>query len=239
MAYRLQTEEEDGSHVTTGRLVVKKNVSYLKPEKVICVVEYTDVSRAETYKLEESVLLTSENKPEDFYTVTLNTPLEVRYHPITDAVSQRTFVASVRIGNTELAPSQYNDIKFFWYKKEPGDLSPVLIDTTGLFPAYVSGQGTRTLVLDADYCQQAEIIVRIADDADAASPNVSSYDKCILCWKWPRIDALPYCAAGGSVDAESTEKPFEAIVRYDGQDMPDGYEQRTYSACNHCSSDRN
>lgn len=97
--YYLETRT---GNVLTGRLVVRKNVNYTNPEKIICRVEYTDNIRDYTYYAEESVLLTSENKPEEFYSVKVQDTSRIVYSPLTDDTSIKAITALASKGDTPL-----------------------------------------------------------------------------------------------------------------------------------------
>ena len=105
--YYLQTNSIDQENnidtgALTGRLVVRKNVDYHTPVVIICVVSYTDNLRQQTYSAEGRVLLTSENKPEEFYRVDIETPATVKFRPLKDASPLRTFKAFAQHGPTPL-----------------------------------------------------------------------------------------------------------------------------------------
>lgn len=144
----------------TGSLVVRKNINYQNPVTLICVVDFTDSSRAEEYRAETSVMLTTENRPDEFYNVKINTPSIIEYRPFTDASSTRVLTAVASKGNTILEFPYTNGIKYFWYYLNAGAWT--LIPTNGTYPAYVSGQNTNTLTLDAAYIEHETIKVMIA-----------------------------------------------------------------------------
>lgn len=219
--YRLETAVVDDVRVTTGRLVVRQNIDYLSPAKVICIVKYTGIEGASDYEIEDSVLLTSENKPEEFYALHLRQVNNVKYRPLKDTTSQRTLEVDVYRGNAKLGASALNGMKFFWYKKESSDADWVLVPTTGLFPSYVSGQYTKTLVIDADCLLQCRFKVMAATTADAAEPNIPSFATCIVQWVLPDIEAEPTSIGGSSVSVSDTQRQFEAILRVDGKDISD------------------
>ena len=85
-----------GSELKAGCLVVRKNVAFDEPVTIRCIATYQE------YTADETVLLTTENKPEIFYQVDVMTPNTVEFHPLTDATSQKTFKAFVQHGNEAL-----------------------------------------------------------------------------------------------------------------------------------------
>lgn len=152
---------------TTGSLVVRKNVNYDKPVTIICVVQFTDSGRAESYRDEQSIIINSINKPSEFYSVVLKTPSVVEYRPITDASPQRTIEAVAYKGGEEVVFPFLTGIRFFWYYLKSGVWT--LIPTDGTYAPYVSGNingksgsYASSVVLDADYIDHDTIKVMIA-----------------------------------------------------------------------------
>lgn len=94
--------ETGTGNVKTGRLVVRKNVSYNEPEKIICRVTYADNLRDYEYYAEESVLLTSENKPEEFYSVKIQDANPIVFSPLTDETSTKAITSLASKGDTPL-----------------------------------------------------------------------------------------------------------------------------------------
>ena len=146
----------------TGSLVVRKNINYNNPVTIICKVEFTDSSRSQTYRVEATVMLTTENRPDEFYNVSINTPSTIEYRPFTDSSSTRNLKAVTSKGNTLLDFPYTNGIKYFWYYLNAGAWT--LIPTNGTYAPYVSGQNTDTLILDAAYVELETIKVMIAKD---------------------------------------------------------------------------
>ncbi|MBR6195710.1 MAG: hypothetical protein IKQ58_09610 [Prevotella sp.] len=205
---------ETSAGSVTGRLVVRKNVDYLTPVDIICRVEYTDNLRGETYRAEKRIPLTSENKPEEFYTVAIAAPVPVHYNPIIDAASRRTLRAVARRGQTDVSSST----GFFWYASDAG--GDTLLNAQD-HPFYVSGQGTDTLVVDAELCDRQKIKVMIATNTTAAAPDLPCTDMREIVWKWPDMEAMPYSMNGSAVGAGEDSKIFGAVVQADGLDVPE------------------
>lgn len=203
---------EKSNGVPTGRLIVRKNVSYTAPVRIYCVVSYLDSSRSHTYTEEAQVALTTENKPDEFYNVDILTPDTVEYRPLVDESTHKTFKARVTLGNQILAASVQAALKFFWY------IDGVLI-TAGT-PGYVSGQGTDTLVLDADYLDKVQVTVKIGSSQSVSSPNINCVCSRQLAWKWPKVSALCY-TGGSAVKVHEGSKHFNSIVKDGNLDMDD------------------
>lgn len=144
----------------TGSLIVRKNVNYTSGITLICVVSFTDSSRSEAYRVEESVMLTSENLPEEFYSVSINAPNLVEYRPLEGDSATKVLKAVSFKGSATVMFPYTNGIKYFWYYMNSGVWT--LIPTNGTYAPYVSGQNTDTLTLSGDYIDHETIKVMIA-----------------------------------------------------------------------------
>lgn len=200
----------------TGRLVVTKNVDFQSPIVIICQVSYTDSAHSTIFTDETSVMLTTENKPEDFYDVNMIATSPIRFNPFSDLTdtptpSTKTIKAVVAKGKYQLTQQQLSNIKFFWY------LEDVLLSANVM--GYVSGQGTDTLTVDAEYIDKGNIKVKIADSQSASAPNLTTSDERLLSWDIPKIEVDPYCTAGSAVKNAEGEKVFHALVRINGKDV--------------------
>lgn len=215
--YYLQTS--DGS--LTGSLVVRKNVEWEHPVTVKCEATYTDNLQIETFTEERSVMLTSENNPDSLYTVMLNVPNTITYRPLTDASSLFTIQASVQYGNEQLDGSA--QMAYFWYI----DDEPVTEETLGV----VSGVGTPTLVVDADYFDGVTITVRLgvpyypsersSTPVLPAAPNINSAARCGLVWDYEKPKAVPTGLGGNVVRTGSGDKDFESVVQVGNVNVDD------------------
>ena len=204
-------ETKNGS--LTGSLGIRKNVSYTAPVRIVCSVSYKDNTRGQLCTAEETLLLTSENKPEEFYAVSIQAPAPVHYNPIIDSSSQKVLRASVYRGSAELLTG----FKCFWYVTSGN--TDTLISTSDIF--YVSGQGTTTLTINADMCDGVTITVKVADSASAASPNLPCTDSREVTWSWPYLEALPIGMQGSAVSNGDSQKAFTAVIQSRGIDISD------------------
>jgi len=213
--YRVDT---DTGGIKAGSLVVRKNVSYTTPVTIRCEATY----QGRTEKAE--VVLTSENKPDVFYTLDLMTPNVVKYRPLEDASSLKTFKAFVQYGDRPL--SQDEEVGYFWYL----DGQLITADTFG----YVSGLGTEELTLDADYIDGSVVSVQLGIPSMATGEKVmptepnGPHAQSLLAWEWPAVEVLAIARGGNAVHQFSTAKTFDSIVRTDGQDMTDATKRATY-----------
>jgi hypothetical protein len=106
------------------------------------------------------VLLTTEEKVQDMLFVQLGNPSKVTYNPIEEDASAKVFTAKVYNGGTLMSNDKF---KFFWYVNDE------LVSASTL--GYVSGQGTDTLTLDAEFLDNVIVKARISTDKTLAAPN--------------------------------------------------------------------
>ena len=215
--YHLQTNDDTPTGSTTGNLVVRHNVgpddSYAVP--ILCELSCTDNSRVETYKFTSTVLLTTEEKVQDMLFVQLGNPSKVTYNPIEEDASTKVFTAKVYNGGTLMSNDKF---KFFWYVNDE------LVSASTL--GYVSGQGTDTLTLDAEFFDNVIVKARISTDKTLTAPNHPANAECTLVWHWPRLQALPYSMNGHAVRTAADSKRFGAFVQAYGKDISDAKRKR-------------
>ena len=216
--YHLQTDDDTATGNLTGNLVVRHNVGpndeYIVP--ILCELICTDTSRAETYRFYAQTMLTTEEKVQDQLSIQLGNPSKVTYDPIAEDSSIKVFTAKVYNGGTLMSSSNF---KFFWYVDDE-----LVSDEETL--GYVSGQGTDTLTLDAEYFDNVIVKVRIATVTSAAVPNHPVNAECTLIWHWPRMQALPYSMCGEAIRVDTEGKRFGAFVQAYSKDIPDEKRKR-------------
>lgn len=213
----LQTADGQPSGTPTGRLVVRKNVDYLAAKRVVLEMSFTDNTRNETYTRKAEVLLSSENRPEDFYTVRLNQPNTIHFNPLAGGSSLRTFQATARRGQEDVSAS----CKFFW------TIDGVAIATDGSMPCYQAanqpsgkGQGKDTIVLDLDCLDGVQVGVAVGDSVDAAAPLGYASASSNVIWDWPELELTPHALGARHMKEKDTQKTFHGIVQADGVDVP-------------------
>ncbi len=221
------TTNTDDYYKSGTTLVVRKNVATNTGVEIRCVVDYVDPrSTNDTIRLTASVKLTTNqdatvNMP--FITVLAekNTP----YNPLGTASSQKTFVAKAMVENAD----KTNDVYFLWYATDDTHTTETLIDETTtisgvsvpVFPCYVSGQGTSTLVVDALYTEKINIICRCKASSSASTPLYPSKRYLTMSWDVPSLDSITYTNDGSAVNLASNGKRFRQIVNADGKTLND------------------
>jgi hypothetical protein len=110
-----------------------------------------------------------------------------------------------------------NHIRYFWY------INGVLIDDSQVenTPGYISGQGTDTLTVDADWSvvMIVRVVLGLQEEGQQSPKILKCFDERTLYWDIPKITASPYCTAGSTVAVDDAHKSFEAIVQVKGIDL--------------------
>lgn len=212
--YYLETNNGTSSGTPTGRLVVRKNVDYLIPKKVILKATY--IYAGETYTEHAEVVLSSQNRPEDFYSVRLQCPSTIQFNPLGAGNALKTVKAVATLGRADVSTL----VKFFWY------LNGTIIPTDNTLPLYQTGnqpsgkgQGTDTIVIDLDTVDMGTLSVAIGDSLTAVSPLDYANDCCTLAWDLPKLELLPIPKGAKLVKEEDTQKGFSSVIHADGVDL--------------------
>lgn len=108
---------------------------------------------------------------------------------------------------------------FVWYGIKNGQ--EVLADT---LPWYVSGQNTDSLVVDAMYGENINVVLRCKMmDGETLSPS-KAY--ATLSWRMPDIETFVQSDNGGAVRSDTEEMTFGTIVNVNGDVLTDALKQK-------------
>lgn len=155
--------------------------------------------------------------------IALNTSryIYVRDTGYSNATTFKTAMSGVYLYYELATPIEYTfdpipQGQFEWYGVSNG--VEVKIDT---LPAYVSGQGTDTLRVDALYDENMTVICRYRKfpwDTEL----IPQKEYRTVAWRVPNIDTIVVCKNGGSVNSASTGNYiFETIVNVKGEMISD------------------
>lgn len=125
-------------------LTVKRNVSPTAPIGVRCVATYVDSRTGNSLIFEDTVMFSTIQKTDDKLAVFLDKPEKLTYNPIKDT-NLIDITATLKKGENSVPDAQ---AKYWWYIVNSG--VETLIDQDNTAIEYVSGQGTKTLRLNAD-----------------------------------------------------------------------------------------
>lgn len=205
----LITNVDDSSsaqYVIVGNtLKVKKNVGYSHAIQIRCVATYIDPRDAGiTYMVEETVTLSTNHDASVIFPVLdIAAPPSMSFNPLVDNSSQFSFVAMADKGGVDVS----NDLYYVWYALTDTN-QEVLANT---MPWYVSGQNTKTLVVDALYGDDIKIILRAKGSQSEANLYPSRAMRNLM-WIIPDIETNVVSENGGAVRADTQKMKFHVIV---------------------------
>lgn len=128
--------------------------------ELLCELIYADPRNLKSVSTSVYATIVTNVDADSVYNVHITTGASgYEYSPLTDDSSLKTFIASAVLGVHDMT----DEVVFQWYTVRDG--SETLIGSDD--PAYVSGQGTRTLVLDALYADSYPVILRMKPSASA------------------------------------------------------------------------
>lgn len=236
IALESTTESEGVYYIvqSSGALLVKKNVLPESPVDLLCNVTYIDPRNSGvTRKTSGTVSLTS-NKDVAVQqpTVDIKTEKTVHFDALADdAESQYTFEAVVMLGTSDIT----NTSTIRWYATDANVTTETLIDTEEdsipLFPSYVSGQGTKTLVVDAMYADRLTIIARVYDTTNSVLYPTACYRT--LMWKAAEVTAITTSDECSDVRETTGDKVVYNIVNTKTRtltqsEISENFEQKFY-----------
>lgn len=198
---------------TSGALLVKKNVLPESPVDILCDLTYIDPRNAGvTWHVTKRVSLTT-NKDVAVQqpVVEINFGKTVHFDVLADDANSRyTFEATVKLGSADITDSSV----IRWYATDANITAETLIDeldgTIPKFPSYVSGQGTKTLVVDAMYTDRLTVIARVYDSDNGVLYPTACYRT--LTWKAAEVSAVTISDECSDVRETTGDKVVYNIV---------------------------
>lgn len=199
-------------------LMVRKNVAGGSSVRIRCKCDWIDPRTNRQSHDETEITLTSQSVAEENYTLRLLVENVTTWNPFSGESPLVDIMAKARLGMTD----KNADCKFFWYKVNAAHPDGILIDDDyALCPAYVSGQGTDTLRINADYCDGLQIMCRIASAKTATAPDQPVMAVVTIRWDLPRLACDPYSMGGSAIRATTGTVTVLPLMKADGKDIPD------------------
>ena len=204
------TDDANADYVklSNGQLRVKKNVTPQAPVEIKLQIQYVEPESGLMHKIDWSDTLSASNKADTVYGLSWLTESMQVWNPVSGASSQKTFRLKATLGDVNVS----NQVKFFWYYVSGN--SEVLINT---HQAYVSGQNTDTLVVDADKAESLNIMCRIASSLSAASPDQPVRATGSMRWRLPKLRGRGHTANGLARRESEKTKTFQLAVQAGGR----------------------
>ena len=214
-----------------GRLAIRRNIPPTGDQiNVKCVVTWSDPRNGESHTDSKTVALVTHKASEGLYKVVIDQKTHY-WNPLSGTSSLKTITARAMQGETDVTARA----KFFWYHRWNGVLK--LIDNSGssvadmdsYCAAYVSGQGTATLTVDADRIksvllgdntesvQEAFVcMIGIIGDgqtaADVTAPLPYTMAQATVEWTYPPTEGYAYSPEGRVVKPDFSYMDF--LVKY-------------------------
>ena len=204
-----------------GSLKVKKNVTPDNPVGLLCELTYIDPRNAGvTYTVKDKVLLvTNRAANADLPVVDIKTEKTILYNPFVDASSRFTLEATVTLKGSDISDTA----AIRWYATDTNITTETLIDAVdspaAKFPCYVSGQNTKTLVVDAMHTERVTIIARVLNTTTNQLYPTKAYRT--VAWDVVNVDAITMGVNGGDVRETTQSKTFKNIVNLKGRTLTD------------------
>lgn len=215
-----------------GSLKVSKNVNYDSPVTLLCECPYIDprdISQSTTIK-ETVDLSTNRDATVTLPTITIDKGVTQTYNPFQTASSQYSLTAKVMLDNQDI--TQTSSILWYVLDKTTGNETIINATTTvdniavPLFPCYVSGYNSATLVLDAMYAEDITVVARVfCTTEDTEDPYYNSLypckAMCTLMWDDVPMDIIVSSNNSGAVRSDTKQMTFDTIVNMSGKQLSD------------------
>lgn len=188
-----------------GTLLVKKNVSPAAPVQILCRATYVDFRNGNTLVYNDTFTLNTIQKSDDQLSLSINQPAKITYNPLKDN-QYIDITAALKMGSETVADA---NVAYWWYKVVNGE--ETLINSSDLNIEYVSGQGTKTLRIDADNTYLSIIRCRSAyytGTKPSAPTDDTLMAETAIIYKIPPIRAFVYSPNGNIIRKGMTNMTF-------------------------------
>lgn len=192
-----------------GTLLVKKNVSPSSPLQILCRATFIDSRNGNTLVYNDTFALNSIQKSDDQLSLSINQPAKVTYNPLKDN-RLIDITATLKMGSETVADA---NVAYWWYKVENGE--ETLVNSSDLNIEYVSGQGTKTLRIDADNTYLSVIRCRAAyytGTKPSAPTDDTLMSETAIVYKIPPIKAFSYTPNGNIIRKGMTNMNFQVKI---------------------------
>lgn len=202
-----QITSENSNYILNadGTLLVKKNVSPTAPVQILCRATYVDIRNSNTLVYNDTFSLNSIQKSDDQLSLSINQPAKITYNPLKDS-QYIDITATLKMGSGTVSGA---NVAYWWYKVVNGE--ETLINSSDLNIEYVSGQGTKTLRIDADNMYMSIIRCRAAyytGTKPSAPTDDTLMSETAIVYKIPPIKAFSYTPNGNIIRKGMTNMTF-------------------------------
>lgn len=189
-----------------GTLLVKKNIAPGSGTGHLhCTITYVDPLSGNGKVKEWDGTLITHQKADPTYAVAMQSSDHQTWNPLSGESPQKTFTASARLEDEDMSDS----VKWFWYWLDGNTRR--LIQT---HPAYVSGQGTKTITVNAEYAISLKMYAMVAASSTATQPDADQPGRalCQLEWRLPKVKARAVSPNGQDRIKSEKTKQFDVSV---------------------------
>lgn len=201
-------------------LRVKKDVMPQSPVRLCLRLRYAEPEGGGFQFLEWMDTLAASFKADTVYSLQWISPARQIYNPVGGGSSSKTFQLKAVLGDEDVTATT----KFFWYymrntgtAQSPNWVETLINDTSYPHLAYVSGQGTASLVLDALKTDNLAILCKVGKTTSAASPTEPVVAKGCLYWSLPQMRGHAATPNGCARRDGEHEKEFQLAVQVGGR----------------------
>lgn len=206
------TAETSGFAINAdGTLTVMKDVLPSSPSQILVRATYTDTRNSNVLVFEDKMVLSSISKTDNELTVSLDKPAKITFNPIDDT-EMIDITATLKLGSKVVEEgAQYS-----WYTVNNGTETLIDEDETAL--EYVSGQGTATLRVNANYTNFSIIRVKATNgNSDLRTP----FADVVIVYSIPEVKAHIYSPNGSTLRSAEKSKTFKCVLHTSSRILTD------------------
>lgn len=198
-----------------GTLTVMKNVLPSAPVTISCKATFTDTRNGVQIIFEDSVILKSYSKSDENVTISLDKDVACLYNPIKDSKTIE-INASLKLGANDVPTAN----AAYWWYIVTGNTEALITETDA---AYVSGQGTAKLTLNAEMIDKLQVKVKGAyyDGVKPSSPvDTKIAAGTTVKWSMPgTVSARVESPNGEALRANMSSMTFKVIIYDNTQEI--------------------
>ena len=204
-----------------GSLLVKKNVPYNAQVSIECVILWTDPRNSEPHNDTKVVNLKTNLEADETWRIEIEKPSQ-RWNPLSGSSSTFTVKARALNGKTDKS----SDVTFIWKymhnlgtASSPNWVEKKVEDSDYPCLAYVSGQGTNTITVNAEYeTETLTLVCHIGTGSPVTEvANVKAYASVI--WSLPQAEGNTYSPNGDTARSTIPTMTFKTMVQAGGTNV--------------------
>ena len=215
------TDSEIADYVIVGNnLKVKKNVSYDRAVQIRCAATYIDPRDQGKIGYVEKMLTLNCSKDANVEIPSIDVLCEssMPYNPLVRETSIFSMEAIAYKGALNIT----NNVVFKWFGVNANNQEVDIED----MDYYVSGQGTKTLTVDAVFSEEIKIVLRAKESASATEFYPAKVYRSII-WRIPDIDTHVVSNNGQAYRGSIPTMEFSTIINLRGKVLSEEDKKRS------------